>query len=240
MVLAHASRLPLVAGLAALAAVSLGVLGTVTAPAGEPRAAPASASGVATAAPPAGAGDPAGRGGPAALLEGTGPPGGAPAPGDVEYAWPTGGPAEVVRAFDRPGQPWDAGHRGVDLALAVGAPVLAAADGVVAFAGPVVNRPVVSVQHVDGVRTTYEPVEPAVAAGQRVRAGDVLGHLVAGHCPAWKPACLHWGARTDRTTYLDPLALVGATAVVRLLPSAVGLPPAAAAARAQARGWAWR
>ncbi|KAE8763766.1 M23 family metallopeptidase [Georgenia thermotolerans] len=142
----------------------------------------------------------------------------------VRYRWPTGEPAEVVRAFDNPEQPWDAGHRGVDVAHGVGRAVLAAGDGVVAFAGTVVDRPVVSVQHADGVRTTYEPVLPVVRAGQEVRAGQLLGHLAAGHCPPHRPSCLHWGARRGPSTYLDPLALVGARALVRLLPDDVGPP----------------
>jgi murein DD-endopeptidase MepM/ murein hydrolase activator NlpD len=144
--------------------------------------------------------------------------------GEVSYQWPAGEPAEVVRAFDPPDRPWDAGHRGVDLVHGTGATVLAAADGVVVFAGTVVDRPVVSVDHADGIRTTYEPVTPVVTAGQTVRAGDVLGHLAAGHCFLWQPSCLHWGARLGRDVYVDPLRLVGAQVVVRLLPDDVGMP----------------
>ena len=74
----------------------------------------------------------------------------------------------------------------------------------------------VSVAHAGGLRTTYEPVRPAVAAGDRVVAGEPLGTLAAGHpgCPA--PACLHWGLRRG-DAYLDPLALLG-LGRVRLLP----------------------
>jgi murein DD-endopeptidase MepM/ murein hydrolase activator NlpD len=104
----------------------------------------------------------------------------------------------------------------VDLAGEPGVAVLAARGGAVVFAGPVGGRPVVSVQHDDGLRTTYEPLLPAVRAGAVVAAGDVLGALLAGHagCPA---ACLHWGVRRDRTEYLDPLVLLR-PARVRLLP----------------------
>jgi murein DD-endopeptidase MepM/ murein hydrolase activator NlpD len=75
---------------------------------------------------------------------------------------------------------------------------------------------VVSVQHGNGLRTTYEPVEPVVAAGEVVAAGAPIGVLVAGHagCPA--PACLHWGLRRGEV-YLDPLALLG-FGRMRLLP----------------------
>lgn len=111
---------------------------------------------------------------------------------------------------------WSTGHRGVDLAGLPGQPVLAAADGVVRHAGPLAGRGVVSVDHADGTRTTYQPLLVDVARGDAVRAGDRLGWLVTtgSHCaPA---ACLHWGRRRGEE-YLDPLGLVGATPV-RLLP----------------------
>ena len=138
---------------------------------------------------------------------------------DVAYDWPTGEVAPVLRAFDGPGTPWSAGHRGVDLALDEGAPVLAAADGVVVFAGRVVDRGVVSIDHDDGVRTTYEPVEPAVTQGRRVSSGDVIGALTGrSHCaPA---ACLHWGARRGAEVYIDPMGLLREEVVIRLLPRA--------------------
>lgn len=135
----------------------------------------------------------------------------------VDYGWPTGEEGEVVRAFVAPPEPWAAGHRGVDLALAEGAVVRAAADGVVAFAGTVAGRGVVSVDHDDGVRTTYEPVTAVVRRGESVGAGDVLGHLAGlGHCAP--DVCLHWGARRGRDDYLDPLSLLERDVVIRLLP----------------------
>jgi murein DD-endopeptidase MepM/ murein hydrolase activator NlpD len=132
------------------------------------------------------------------------------------FEWPLAGPPPVTRAFEPPAGPFGAGHRGVDLAAAPGASVLAAADGVVAFAGMVAGRPVVSVQHPDGLRTTYEPVQPTVAAGQPVARGAPVGVLVAGHAGCPVEACLHWGARTG-ATYLDPLGLLRPPRV-RLLP----------------------
>lgn len=112
----------------------------------------------------------------------------------------------VVRAFDPPEQPWLAGHRGIDLQAEAGAAVRAVADGRIGFAGEVGGKPVVTVLH-DGVRTTYEPVRATVAAGDSVRAGDVIGQLAEGHeCGGGVPSCLHLGLlRGD--TYLDPLLL---------------------------------
>ncbi|PWD50085.1 peptidase [Serinibacter arcticus] len=132
----------------------------------------------------------------------------------VVYDWPLPAPA-VVRAFDDPAQPWLAGHRGVDLAASAGAPVHAAADGVVAFAGTVAGRGVVSLDHADGIRTTYEPVTPAVARGEAVLRGDVIGTLVPGHRQDGTDA-LHWGARIGRETYVDPTLLVAGDVVIRL------------------------
>jgi len=140
----------------------------------------------------------------------------APRAPSTGYSWPLSPVPVVLRPFQPPMHPYGPGHRGVDLAGAVGQPVLAAADGVVVFAGPLAGRGVVSVQHPDGLRTTYEPVTAAVAAGAAVRRGQVLGELAVGH-PSCRPAaCLHWGVRRG-TEYLDPLRLVN-VGRVRLLP----------------------
>ena len=130
-------------------------------------------------------------------------PVGAPlTPADV-WSWPTGGPVPVVRAFDPPEQRWLAGHRGVDLDVAIGTEVRAPADGTVVAAGRVVDRGVVSVQHAS-VRSTFEPVDPLVIPGQRVARGQVLATVTAGH----SPGALHWGARLARGSYVDPLRML--------------------------------
>ena len=132
------------------------------------------------------------------------------------YQWPTGAPATVVEDFDPPAVVWGRGHRGVDLGAAEGAQIRSAAAGTVAFAGMVAGRPVVSVDHADGIRTTYEPVEPAVSAGDTVGAGQVIGTLLPGHRSDGVCA-LHWGARTGPKTYINPLRLLQ-PAVIRLKP----------------------
>lgn len=130
--------------------------------------------------------------------------------------WPID-PHPVVRGFDPPETPWDAAHRGVDLAGRPGQPVRAALAGTVTFAGTIAGRGVVVVDH-GGFRTTYEPVVAGISVGDRVDQGGTLGVLeVAGtHCPP--QACLHWGLR-EGDRYRDPLLLVG-TVEVRLLPVA--------------------
>ena len=132
------------------------------------------------------------------------------------YQWPTGAPATVVEGFDPPAVVWGRGHRGVDLAAAEGAQIRSAAAGTVAFAGMVAGRPVVSIDHADGIRTTYEPVEPGVSAGETVGAGQVIGTLLPGHRSDGVCA-LHWGARTGPKTYINPLRLLQ-PAVIRLKP----------------------
>ena len=135
---------------------------------------------------------------------------------DPLWVLPLAGPPTVTRRFDPPPQPYAAGHRGVDLAGGVDAPVLATGDGVVVFAGMVAGRPVVSIDHAGGLRTTYEPVDPSVAAGQAVARGSPIGTLLAGHAGCTATACLHWGVRRGET-YLDPLGLLRAVRI-RLLP----------------------
>jgi Peptidase family M23 len=132
------------------------------------------------------------------------------------WGWPLPGRPEVTRAFDPPATRYGRGHRGVDLAGAPGLPVLAAGRGIVAYAGPLAGRGVVSVRHPNGLRTTYEPVLPRVRVGQVVKVGALLGTLAAGHLGCPRPACLHWGLlRGD--VYLNPLSLFGRIRV-RLLP----------------------
>jgi murein DD-endopeptidase MepM/ murein hydrolase activator NlpD len=139
---------------------------------------------------------------PLAGLDGRGPPAGS-------------GAGSVARRFLPPPNPYGRGHRGVDLVATRGTPVLAAGAGVVAQAGMLAGRGVVSVVHPGGLRTTYEPVTARVVVGTPVARGTVLGTLDAGHpgCPA--AACLHWGLRwwtgadVRREQYLDPLLLVG-------------------------------
>jgi murein DD-endopeptidase MepM/ murein hydrolase activator NlpD len=141
------------------------------------------------------------------------------------FQWPLAPPHPVLRPFQPPTTPYGPGHRGVDLGGRVGEPVLAAGDGLVLYAGPLVDRSLVSIEHPGGLRTTYEPVRPVVVVGQTVRRGQVIGELMAGHpgCPATAPAvCLHWGAHRA-AVYLDPLRLVE-TGHVRLLPWPKGVP----------------
>jgi murein DD-endopeptidase MepM/ murein hydrolase activator NlpD len=131
---------------------------------------------------------------------------------------PLPGDLVLTRPFEAPPHPYGRGHRGVDLRGFPGLPVLAAGDGVVAFAGMVAGRPLLSVDHAGGLRTTYEPVDPSVGAGQHVARGSPIGTLAIGHAGCPVEACLHWGLRRSET-YLDPLMLVRPPRV-RLLPRA--------------------
>lgn len=135
--------------------------------------------------------------------------------------WPLRPRPTVVTEFDAPTPNWQRGHRGVDLAATTGQPVYAAAAGTVVFAGELAGRPLVSVAHPGGLRTSYEPVQASVRAGQRVDAGTAIGVLMPGHpgCPV--QACLHWGAMwgpASRADYVDPLGLL-VTTPLRLKPT---------------------
>lgn len=129
-------------------------------------------------------------------------------------------PGQVQRGFDDPGR-YAAGHRGVDLAAAVGHPVEAAAAGTVHFSGWVAGRQSVSIDHGNGLRTTYTPVRGSVREGDAVRAGQRIGEVSTdAHCGG---RCLHWGL-TDGVDHFDPLAYV-ATPRVRLLQAGWNPPP---------------
>ncbi len=147
----------------------------------------------------------------------------------ADWSAPLPEPLTITRGFDPPEHPYGAGHRGVDLAGIPGQEVRAAGAGTVVYAGPLAGRGVVSVEHADGLRTTYEPVSATVSAGEDVGLGQVLGTLSAGHAGCPVAACLHWGLKRDEL-YLNPLLLLH-PGPVRLLPrygdggSAAGLDP---------------
>ncbi|WP_235436729.1 murein hydrolase activator EnvC family protein [Arthrobacter sp. RIT-PI-e] len=129
------------------------------------------------------------------------------------WSWPLEPVPEVLRPFDKPAQDWRPGHRGVDLAPAGAVPgiVSSPAAGVVSFAGTVVDRGVVSIDHGDGRISSFEPVDPSVTRGQRVEEGQAVATVArpstegtrSPHCTA----CLHWGVRVDGE-YVDPLGFV--------------------------------
>jgi murein DD-endopeptidase MepM/ murein hydrolase activator NlpD len=112
----------------------------------------------------------------------------------------------VLRPFDPPDKPWLSGHRGVDLqAAADGGPVTSPESGTVSFVGVVVDRPVITVDHGNGLRSSFEPVRSGLKKGDAVAKGDTLGALMTGHCGA--TPCMHWGVRSGED-YVNPLGFV--------------------------------
>lgn len=146
---------------------------------------------------------------------------------DPRLDWPLRPPPPVARGFDAPAPDWRPGHRGVDLPGVPGQRVYAAGDATVVFAGHLAGRPVVSLAHPGGLRTSYEPVRAAVRVGQPVTAQSVIGSLEAGHPGCRAAACLHWGAMwgpASAARYVDPLGLVRSTPI-RLKPLQGRVPP---------------
>ncbi len=131
------------------------------------------------------------------------------------HPWAPPVPGRVAAPFHRPEERWLAGHRGIDLDARALDTVRAPRDGVVAFAGTVVDRPVVVVAHADGSRSTLEPVTATVSVGTQVARGDALGTVgpQPGHCAPG--TCVHWGVRVG-DDYLDPALLLEGVQIVLL------------------------
>lgn len=131
------------------------------------------------------------------------------------WGWPVAPPHQLLRGFEAPPTPYAAGHRGIDVTATAGGAVLAAADGIVGFAGMVVDRPVLSVRHGDGLVSSIEPVAATVQAGAEVRMGDTIGVVASGgHCGG---RCVHFGVRLYGE-YVNPMALLSALERAVLLP----------------------
>lgn len=110
-------------------------------------------------------------------------------------AWQLPVTSEVVDWFRAPRSEWGPGNRGWEFATGGGESVLAVGDGVVAFAGPVAGRGVVTIDHGAGLVSSITGMSALqVAARQHVRAGDLLGTASVG---------LHLGFRLHGH-YVDP------------------------------------
>lgn len=147
--------------------------------------------------------------------------------GEISWRAPVAGQLTVVKAFEKPAAKWSAGHRGVDLALEADGQVLAPAEGTVVFSGTVVDRQVITLEHPDGRRSSFEPVTDPLPVGDTVAAGDPIARLdpQIQHCP--QSHCVHWGVREPATgqptaskgmDYINPLLLLGLEKPSVLLP----------------------
>lgn len=119
---------------------------------------------------------------------------------------------EILEAFSR------GAHRGIDIAANVGDPVLAAQEGIVYWVGKTPRgEPCISVDHPDGLTTTYLPVEASVHEGQSISAGEKLGVLTADGDISSETPHLHLGLFTTATRhnkrYLDPADYLANAAV---------------------------
>lgn len=128
------------------------------------------------------------------------------------WVWPVD-EVQLIRRYEAPAHAYGPGHRGVDLAadLSVRAP----AAGRVAFAGMVAGRPVVTIDHGDGLVTTLEPVTTELAVGDAVSRGSPVGAVATGGHTG--PGTVHFGVRLDGE-YINPLRLLGGVPRAVLLP----------------------
>ncbi len=147
----------------------------------------------------------------------------APAAGEADppavmYQAPVPGP--IIEPFRPPTSPYGPGNRGVDYATVPGEDVVAPADGLVTFAGPVAGTLHVVVLHADGIRTSM-----SFLAGVRVTRGQRVGR---GQPVGWAGSAMHFGARRGEL-YLDPTSLLsargpGGAAASVLVPDGPGRP----------------
>jgi hypothetical protein len=144
------------------------------------------------------------------------------------WIWPLAGP--VTRPFQAPSSPYGKGHRGIDIAAAVGTVVVAPASGKVAFSGSIGTHLFLTLDHGANLFTTYSWISASlVAKGDRVRAGQPVALSGNGH-PGDTIPSLHFGVKVDGA-YVDPMQFLPPPTVstyIRLAPLlGAGLPVAA-------------
>jgi murein DD-endopeptidase MepM/ murein hydrolase activator NlpD len=130
------------------------------------------------------------------------------------WAWPLP-VARLERPFLAPAHTYGPGHRGIDLAAEIGAPVRAPAAGTIAFAGAVAGRGILTIDHGGDLVTTLEPVESTLSPGMPIMQGqEVAAVALGGHAA---PSSLHFGVRLHGE-YINPLLLLGGIPRAVLLP----------------------
>lgn len=103
------------------------------------------------------------------------------------------------------GYRWGVLHAGIDLANAIGTPILAVSDGVVIDAGPTAGYGMwVKLRHADGTVTLYGHINTAlVSVGQRVMAGDQIATM--GNRGNSTGPHLHFEVLQGGTERIDPV-----------------------------------
>jgi murein DD-endopeptidase MepM/ murein hydrolase activator NlpD len=134
------------------------------------------------------------------------------APGG-SWSWPTDTPHVLVRPYIAPATPYGPGHRGID--VRAGPSLIAPTDGLVHFAGTVVDRGVLTIDAGGGVLMSFEPVSTELVRGDVVHRGAVIGTIKSGHCSV---PCVHLGVRVDGQ-YVSPLLYLGGVPRAVLLPT---------------------
>jgi len=115
----------------------------------------------------------------------------------------------VVDYFRAPKTDYGPGNRGWEYSLPVGSEVRAPGSGVVAFAGPVAGRLVISIDHPDGIRSSMTGLGRIyVQAGDRVSVGEPVGSSTT---------VLHLGFRRNGK-YIDPALLLAISLHAVLVP----------------------
>ncbi|HKQ42160.1 MAG TPA: M23 family metallopeptidase, partial [Pseudonocardia sp.] len=166
------------------------------------------------------------------------------APARADWQWPVTG--DVITPYRLGGDPFAAGqHRGIDIAAAQGAPVVAATPGEIRFAGTVGSSGLtIAIRTADGrFDTSYLHLSSAsVREGQQVAAGQRVGAVgTTGERSARQPH-LHFGVRDAGTAhgYHDPLGFLpppaGAPQGPRGAPAPHAVPVTAGPGRSPSRG----
>ncbi|MCQ4619847.1 M23 family metallopeptidase [Corynebacterium sp. CCUG 71335] len=111
------------------------------------------------------------------------------------------------------GSRWGAMHNGIDIANAVGTPIIAVADAVVIDSGPAQGYGNwIRLRHDDGTVSVYGHMETLdVAVGERVKAGQKIAGM--GSRGFSTGSHLHFQVHPDGTTPVDPVPWLAARGI---------------------------
>ena len=118
----------------------------------------------------------------------------------MHFNWPCINHCKIVDDFDKNLPKYSAGNRGIDLSMKDGENVYCPYDGEIFYSGKIDGKNIISIKHINNIRTTYVGATSLYKKGDKVLKGEIIGSINFSNM---KMKALHFGVILNKDTYLD-------------------------------------
>ncbi len=119
----------------------------------------------------------------------------------MHFDWPCKPKCKILKDYDDNLPKYSAGNRGLDLEVAEGEKIYAPFDGVVFYRGKIDGKNILSIKHINDIRTTYVGLESSLKIGTTIAKGKVIG---VTNYDNMKEKSLQFGVISGKDEYLNP------------------------------------